>query len=90
MSEPSEIPSVEQVYADQLRQDFAGIVARLRRMADDIEREAKQLDTPARVPRYADLVGTVQNDLLWGVANLNLGSLTRHAQQADEYRLKGE
>lgn len=83
---------VEKSYANVIARQLGTIAGRLRDLADSAEREARDLTKvpgPGRAT-YASVVSRVQHEILWGLANLNLSSLTDNAQQADEYRIKGE
>jgi hypothetical protein len=94
MTEPNPVPdrAIEKSYAGRLASRLNAIAGRLRELAEWVEREATRLDAvpaPGRAT-YASVIGQVQHELIWGFANLSLADLTGDAQQADEYRIKGE
>ncbi len=82
--------SLTDIHATQLRRRVATVAASLRRLADTIEREAAHLpDTPGATVSFASVVASIQHEVSWGVANLNLSSLTCDAAEADRTRKEG-
>lgn len=72
------------IHADMLRSRMEKISARLRDMADAVDRHAADIDrvpTPGRAS-YGSVVASVQHEVLWGVANLSLDGLTSAAADA--------
>lgn len=69
-----------------------GIAARLRDVADQVEREATLRETPYidGTPKHAIAAEQVIHAVTWGVANLNLSGLVHDAAQADALDAKGE
>lgn len=67
----------------------ASIAAGLRRLADDVERQAREVrDRIANGPAadqspHSYAASRVQHEVLWGLANLDLPGLTKAAAEAD-------
>lgn len=64
-----------------------GIANRLRRLADEVEREGRVRQTHSTVglyPRHASAAQSVMHTLAWGVANLHADSLVIDAARADQ------
>jgi hypothetical protein len=78
----------EEVAADQLRGRIEKVAARLRDLADEVERESRTFDRIGQRgrPSYAMVARNVQHAVLWGLANLSLDGLTDAAYDADQAR----
>ncbi|RKR92720.1 hypothetical protein BDK92_7198 [Micromonospora pisi] len=71
---------------DRFRTQVTRTAARLRDLADDIERAAGRIDsvpTPG-VPSHVTIAGSIQHDVLWAVANMHLDQLATTAAEADQ------
>jgi hypothetical protein len=75
---------------EQYDEKVAEIAGRLRRLADEVEREAKArpsiLSAPDDRPDYINAAGRVINSAAWGFANLNLDSLVSRAATVHQWR----
>lgn len=78
----NETRDLEQFYADRLAEKVVGVAESLRRIADSIEREAKEI----RAHDYADTATQVIHEVTWGVANLSLGQLVTCTADATRER----
>lgn len=69
--------------------DFVRHIAeRLRRLADDVEREADvKNDLSTLLLDHARSAGEVVHKVAWGVANLRLGDLVAEAAAADRAQI---
>ena len=79
------LKSAEQYGAQFLEGNIRAVAARLRRMADEVDRCA---DTVGRVgqpgaPTYGSVASDVHHTLAWGFANLNTDQVIRRASDAD-------
>lgn len=63
-------------HRQEIRKEVLGIAARLRSLADDVEKRA-QRSAEADADDMSDLVGYTQHDILWAMANLSLDALVR-------------
>lgn len=77
--------NAEQYGAQFLEENVRAVAARLRRMAEEVDRCA---DSVARVgqpgaPTYGSVASDVHHALAWGFANLNTDQLIRRATDAD-------
>lgn len=63
---------LQQFVLDNAAETVQGIADSLRRIAENVERSANR-DAIARDPNA--VLSAVANDVLWGVANIGLGSL---------------
>lgn len=70
----------------RLRTQVTRTAARLRDLADEIDRIAGHIDSvpAAGTPMYANVASSVQHSVLWLVANLNLDQMTTTAAEADQ------
>lgn len=85
--------TTERVSAEFMARRIRSAANRLRSLADDLERHAKDAETvgqPQRPSSYAQVASTVQHDLLWGMANMGLDGLTTDAWDADAARITVE
>lgn len=82
--------SLIDIHRIQIDHRITGVVAKLRRLADTVEREAKRLaDIPGPgATSFVSVVADVQHEVSWAVANLNLPELTRDAAEADRVRVE--
>ncbi len=75
--DPSVDPRAERLFAHQAR-----IAAQLRSLADRVERQKPAMSVRSAHP-YASLASDIIHEVTWGVANLNLSSLTEAAADAE-------
>lgn len=91
---PATERTVEQFCADQMARRITRIADRMREFADRVERGAHGVSYVAKREQgwntYASIASEVQHEIVTMLANLHAEGLTTDAQQADEYRLKGE
>lgn len=92
MSEDTKVrvrSDVEDMYLKSLDRHLGNIVQQLHELADDVARHRTDLGrVPAPgLPMYAGVVGRVQHQVLWGLANLSLDGLAEIAANADVARL---
>jgi hypothetical protein len=76
------------LYRDEFATAIRRQEERLRDLADQLDRYASDVysvPTPGR-PNYVTIAVSVQHDVLWGLANLNLDNLTTRAAEADALR----
>lgn len=78
----------EELATARLRRNIVAMAERLRKLADEVERETGAFDRVGSQgrPDYASVAVNVQHTVLWGVANLSLDKLTESAWWADEVR----
>lgn len=69
---------------NRFERNTAAIVARLRDIADQAERDAVVRPVTHGAPPHSWAAQQVQHSVLWGVANLSLDGLTNAAAEADE------
>jgi hypothetical protein len=81
---------LEKMHADRVRSRMREISARLRDLADEVDRQAEWLDRIGEVNdrTYVTAIAGVQREVLWGFANLNLDNLTACAGDADAARAR--
>ena len=74
-----------------LRERIAAIAARLRGLADDVDRHVSNVDRVGQPGRtsYAQVAQLAQLGVLSGVASMSLGALTTAAYDADHGRFLG-
>lgn len=83
-------PSVEQYAAGHLRDRIQGVAARLRDLAERVDRfadDVSRVGGPGR-SSYANVAAEVQHEVLWGLANLSLDGLTQAAETPDLARAR--
>jgi hypothetical protein len=79
----------EEAARKRLERSFASVVIRLRALADRVEAEVEhglKAVEKDRSRSYVRIIGTVVHEITWGLANLNLSTLTDAAQDAQEAR----
>lgn len=85
--------TVEEFCAQQLARRAHGIAARLRDLAESVEREATRgvanIGKPGWVS-YASVAGAIQHEIATTLFNLHVEELTTDAYDADAARIKGE
>lgn len=89
----SDEQSNERVAAEFMARRIRSAATRLRSLADDLDRHAKDAEMvgqPQRPSSYAQVASTVQHDVLWGLANMSLDGLTTDAGDADIARATAE
>ncbi len=84
--------SLAQIHAEMMKHRVQSISARLRDLADEVDRHAQNID---KVPApgsatYGTIASRVAHTVLWGVANLHMDGLATDATDADIARTKGE
>jgi hypothetical protein len=82
---------LRELYTDQLATRIAGIAARLRSLADEIDREAERVHrvSSVRAASASNIAHDVVHTLTWGFANLHMGSLVQAAADFDREVLGG-
>lgn len=90
MTQP--MPTNEQYGAKFMREGVAARIKRLRDLADRIENEAESNIQRAERGKgtYGRVVGDIEHEIAWGVANLNMSGLMSTATDADIAHAKGE
>lgn len=78
------------VYTNLLQSRIADVALRLRSLAATIDREASRVSgVPGPgIATYSEIASSVQHEVLWGLANLHLDSLTSNAAEADRLRIE--
>jgi len=86
------VESLEQLHARQLREAAQSAAGQLRRLADEVEREAGKVERVGQpgIATYGAVAEAVLHAVLWGVPNLRVDHLASHAADADIARAKGE
>lgn len=79
--------TLAEVYRDALTNRLAGVVTRLRRMADDVERQQLAILDGSSTRNLASLTADVLHTLTWGLANTNADQLPQLGHTAELYRL---
>lgn len=87
-SQPKRPETVEEFHADQLRRRIEKVAARLRDLAEDVEREVRNTVNPRS--SYAWAAHNVTNEIMGALMNMQLGALALDAAEADKARAKGE
>jgi hypothetical protein len=79
--------ATEPTFADRMSEDYTGVVAKLaaklRQMADEVERRSIRTNLHDMKPDHAYHAGDTVHTLSWGFANLNLERLISAAAEAD-------
>lgn len=83
-------PSAEQWQADQMRRAVARIVADLRRLGDEVEREANAIGRVGELEfnTYGYAASQIIHAVTWGMANLSLERIAQCAADADAARAR--
>lgn len=84
--------TAETLSAEHLRKGVASRVRRLRDLVDRIEYDAERAIKEAEQGRgtYGQVVGNIDHDISWGIANLQMSTLMSTATDADIAHAKGE
>ncbi|WP_043650916.1 hypothetical protein [Cellulosimicrobium cellulans] len=83
-------PDAEQITAAILQGSMRAVAARLRDIADAVDKSADAVDqvpSPG-APRYSWLAAQVQHTIAQGLADASLERLIKDAAEADEARLE--
>jgi hypothetical protein len=82
----------EEWNAQFLREQIRNVAAKLRSLADEVERATYAVDHVGKPGRasYGLAAVEVHHALAWGFANLNADNMIRYATDADIARAKGE
>lgn len=70
-------------HAEHYNRLLASVVAGLRRVADDVERQGAKTANRVDAPEHGWAAHNVIHEITWGVANLNLSALILAAAEAD-------
>lgn len=83
---------LEQFRAEQLQQAAKATADGLRRLADDVEREAGKVERVGQpgIATYGSVAEAVLHAVVWGIPNLKVAQLASHAADADIARANGE
>jgi hypothetical protein len=84
---------MEEIERGHMERSLAGVIAQLRRVADQIEAESKRGIADAAEgsyewSTYSRVAAQAVHTLTWGVANANLQRLLETASEADAARIK--
>lgn len=93
MAAENPIPTTVEAYnARNLRNAVDRVADRLERLARDVRRygdDVERVGQPGRAT-YGQIPGNITHEIMTALMNLNLGSLSTHAAEADVARTKGE